>query len=131
MIAVWIIGTIFTLVGGLYALPKYIKIFRCNGRTTGRIINTRSTHGTDNQSISAQYEYYVDGVRYVANTGWTTLAHFSSRKEYTVRYNSKKPEVSFINMSGIYFNCALGTVFFLVGIGAFGIGILLSYILHS
>lgn len=119
------------LVGALYALPKYIRLFCCNGRTTGRIISTRTTHGTGHKSMSAKYEYYVDGVRYVATTGRTTFGHFSGRTEYTVRYHPKKPEVSFINRSGIYFNCALGTVFFLAGIGAFVVGMLLSHIMYS
>lgn len=126
MIAVWIVAVGFTLVGVLYSLPKYYKIFTCSSYTTGRIIETRRDLGTDQEGITAKYEYYVDGIRYVASTGWTTFAHFSREKEYKVKYNPQKPQVSFINMSGIYINVFFGTVFILVGIGAFFLGIFLS-----
>lgn len=76
MIAVWIVAVGFTLVGVLYSLPKYYKIFTCSGDTTGRIIESRNSLETDQKALTAKYEYYVDGIRYVASTGWTTFAHF-------------------------------------------------------
>ena len=65
----------------------------------------------------------MDGIRYEADTGWTTFGIFSRAAEYKVKYYPNKPQVSFLSMSGIYLNAILGTVFWLVGIGVFLIGI--------
>ncbi len=126
MIAVWIIAVSFTLAGVLYSAPKYYKIFTCRSTTAGRVVASRSSLGTETKSARAKYEYYVDGIRYEADTGWTTFGIFSRAAEYKVKYNPNKPQVSFLSMSGIYLNAILGTVFWLAGIGTFLIGIFLS-----
>lgn len=129
MIAVWIVAASFTIVGFLYGAPRLYKIIACKGRTTGRLLDARSASGTGTQPAKAKYEYYVDGKRYVGNTGWTNYGIFRFGQEYKVRYNPRKPQDSFINRSGMYINCILGIVFFLVGIGCFVIGGILLTIL--
>ena len=129
MIAVWIVAISFTTVGLIYSIPKYYKIFSCRAKTTGTLLKSQKSLTSDNKAIKATYEYYVDGKRYLGTTGWSTFAIFISGKEYIVKYNPKKPEQSFINMSGIYINCAIGTLFIVVGIIVFIIGIILSSIL--
>ena len=99
MIAVWIVAVTFTLVGALYSFPKYYKLFTCRSCTIGRILESRSALGTDQKGITATYEYMVDGVRYEGRTGWTTFGVFRRNRDYTVHYNQKKPQRSYISGS--------------------------------
>lgn len=129
LLPVWIIAVVFTLVGGLVCLPKYYKLFRCRGRAVGRLVQVQQSYAGDNRPLRARYEYYVDGVRYEGATGWSNYAVFSGKIEYKVRYDRRNPQRSFISMSGMYMNCAIGTVFFLTGIGVFFLGVFLQTVL--
>lgn len=130
MIAVWIIACSFMLAGALYALPKYYKICTCKSKTEGRILSVSSTAGAEKHTaVSAVYVYYVNGVRYAAKTGWTTFGCFAGGRPCSVRYNANHPQRSFLCKSGIYINCAIGTVFFLIGIGAGLPGLLLPVLI--
>lgn len=90
------------------------------------MLSWQSQRSNGNSTHRASYEYFVDGVRYTGNTGWTSNGIFSASREYCVRYNPKKPEKSYISMTGMYINCAAATLIFLAGLFAFGIGFLLT-----
>lgn len=129
MIAVWIIAIAFAGVGLFLCIPRYYKIFSCRRVTTGTLLTSRSSGGHESSSAIAEYEYYVDGIRYTGNTGWTNYGVFRAGQECQVRYNPNKPEQSFVPRTGMLLNCILGTLFFFLGIAAFIVGILLTIIL--
>lgn len=54
-------------------------------------------------------------------------SHNKKYMEYKAKYNPNKPQISFMNYSGMYINTVLGTVFLLTGIGVLFIGILLKF----
>lgn len=126
MIAVWIIAFSFTIVGAAFCFPKYYRIFTCKSVTSGKMLSWQSQRSNGNSTHRASYEYFVDGVRYTGNTGWTSNGIFSASWEYRVRYNPKKPDISYISMTGMYINCAAATLIFLAGLFAFGVGFLLT-----
>lgn len=126
MIAVWIIAFSFTIVGAAFCFPKYYRIFTCKNVTSGKMLSWQSPRSNGNSTHRASYEYFVNGVRYTGNTGWTSNGIFSASREYLVRYNPKKPEKSYISMTGMYLNCAAATLIFLAGLFAFGVGFLLT-----
>ncbi|WP_242840216.1 DUF3592 domain-containing protein [Agathobaculum desmolans] len=106
------------------------KICTCKSKTEGRILSVSSTAGAEKHTaVSAVYVYYVNGVRYAAKTGWTTFGCFAGGRSCSVRYNANHPQRSFLCKSGIYINCAIGTVFFLIGIGAGLPGLLLPVLI--
>lgn len=122
MIAVWIVGGSFLVVGLLVSVPRYVKFILCRGRTHGVIRSAGSAHGSGVQPIRAVYEYEVEGTKYRKSTGWTNYALFRVGGECTVRYNVAKPGQSYITYSGQIINCALGTLFAIVGIVVFCLG---------
>lgn len=125
MVAVWIVATAFTLVGLVYAAPKWVRLVTCRERARGTFVSARSAQGTGVQPGRASFEYKVDGVRYVATTGWTNFLIVRMGAPCRVRYCARKPARSYVVQAGTYINVALGTMFFLVGIGVFLIGMLL------
>ena len=87
MIAVWIIAFSFTIVGAAFCFPKYYRIFTCKNVTSGKMLSWQSPRSNGNSTHRASYEYFVNGVRYTGNTGWTSNGIFSASREYRVRYN--------------------------------------------
>lgn len=129
MIAVWIVGSVFLIVGLLFCVPKYIKFIKCKGCTQGIIVDASMAHGTGSQPIRASYEYYVDGTKYAKSTGWTNYASFTVGKECDIKYNINKPSCSYIKRSGQIINCLMGTIFVVIGIGILCLGVFLTKIL--
>ena len=129
MIAVWIVGFTFLIVGLLFCVPRYIRFIRCKGRTKGIMTQVQRSVGTGNQPTRATYEYIVDGVRYVKSTGWTGNGIFQLGGECDVCYNESKPEQSYLKRTGQIINCVIGTIFALAGLGVLGCGLLLMQIL--
>jgi len=80
MIAFWIIGGLFLIVGLLYSIPKYMQIIKCKEHAKGIIVNTTNSTGAGHQPIKAFYEYSVNNVKYSQNTNWTNyklcIRHF-------------------------------------------------------
>ena len=89
MIAFWIMGALFLVVGLIVSVPRYIKFIKYKGRTTGRITRIE----TDGRSTRAVFEYDVCGIRYMQNTGWTSNGIFVEGNECSVIYNLKNSEV--------------------------------------
>lgn len=129
MIAVWIVGGSFLIVGFLYALPRYLRLFRCRAKTVGILTKARSAHGTGPQPVRAGYRYFVDGVEYTASTGWTNFGSFRVGERREIRYDPHRPQRSYLPHSGQLFGCLLGTLFALTGAGVLCIGLWLQQIL--
>ena len=129
MIAVWIVGGSFLCVGLLYALPRYLRLIRCKGKTTGILLDAHSAYGTGPQPVRARYRYLVDGVEYTATTGWTSFGIFRSKSECVVRYDPRRPQRSYLPFSGQLMGCLIGTLFAVVGLGVLILGIWLMQIL--
>ena len=96
MIAFWIIGGLFLIVGLLYSIPKYMQIIKCKEHAKGIIVNTTNSTGAGHQPIKAFYEYSVNNVKYSQNTNWTNFAIFVNGKECDVMYDKKNPNNSYI-----------------------------------
>ena len=129
MIAVWIVGGCFLVVGLLYALPYYLRLTRCKERTTGVLLNARSAPGTGVQPARAAYRYTVDGIEYTASTGWTNFGIFRIGSSCEVRYDPRNPQRSYLPRSGQIFGCLLGSTFALIGVIVLCLGIWLQQIL--
>lgn len=125
MIAFWIMGALFLVVGLIVSVPRYIKFIKYKGRTTGRITRIE----TDGRSTRAVFEYDVCGIRYMQNTGWTSNGIFVEGNECSVIYNLKNPKSSYIKKSGQLIQCVVGTMFVIVGVSSIFVGILLNSIL--
>lgn len=125
MIAVWIVATVFTLVGLAYSAPKWVRLATCRERAQGRFTSARSAHGAGVQPVRACFEYEVGGVRYVGTTGWTNFLFVRVGAPCRVRYCARRPSRSYLVQVGTYINAALGSVFFIAGIGIYLIGFLL------
>lgn len=123
MIVYWIVGSTFLIAGLLFAAPMYIKFLKCKGRTTGKIVRASASHGANENSVRACYEYYVDGKRYVKSTGNTSFGIFITGRECNVRYDIKKPECSYIMRVGQIIDCMIASAFVLAGMGVFLIGL--------
>ena len=125
MIAVWIIAASFTLVGALYTGPKWLRLLSCRGRATGTFVSAQSGQGTGSQPMRARYRYEVDGRVYEGSSGWTKFIVVRRGGPCKVRYSLSNPSRSYLAQFGTYANIAIGTVFFLVGLAAFGVGAML------
>lgn len=125
MIAVWVIAASFTLVGALYAGPKWFRLLSCRGRTTGTFLSAQSGQGTGSQPMRALYRYEVDGRVYEGSSGWTKFIVVRRGGPCKVRYSLSNPSRSYLVQFGTYINIAIGSVFFLVGLAVFGIGAVL------
>lgn len=130
MIAIWIVGGLFFIIGFLYSIPKYMRIIKCKEQAIGTIINTTKANGTGHQPIKANYEYSVDNVKYSKSTTWTNYGIFINGKECEVMYDKKNPNNSYIKKSGQIINCIIGTFFAIVGIGILCIGFILNSIIN-
>lgn len=51
MLAVWIIGVLFLIIGLIFSIPTFIKFIKCKGHTTGKIVSI------DNSSDKNAREY--------------------------------------------------------------------------
>lgn len=125
MIAVWIIAASFTLVGALYTGPKWFRLLSYRGRATGTFVSAQSGQGTGSQPMRARYRYEVDGRVYEGSSGWTKFIVVRRGGPCKVRYSLSDPSRSYLAQFGTYANIAIGTVFFLVGLAAFGVGAML------
>lgn len=124
MFIIWGMGALSLIIGLCSALPRYIRFFRCKGKTKGIYTHSkRGTGSTGHVSRKVYYEYDVDGVTYKSNTGWTGNGYFKIGGECDVRYNEKKPHQSYTVASGQIITCIAGTVFTIVGILVFAFGI--------
>lgn len=123
MFIFWIMGGLSLGIGLFACLPRYIKFFKCKGKTKGIYTHSKRGHGTDHTSRKVYYEYEVDGVTYKGNTGWTGSGYFKIGGECDVRYNENKPKQSYTKLSGQIITCITGTVFTIVGILTFAFGI--------
>ena len=61
MIAVWIIGASFFIVGLIFSIPTFMKFIKCKGHTTGKIV---SIDNSSDKNARAVYEYVVDNSKY-------------------------------------------------------------------
>lgn len=129
MIAVWIIGFSFLIVGLVFCVPRYIRFIKCRGRTREIMTRVQPGTGTGSQPARATYEYVVDGTRYVKSTGWTSNGIFRLGRECDVCYNVSKPEQSYLRTTGQIINCVIGTIFALAGLGVLCLGLLLMRML--
>lgn len=129
MIAVWIIGFSFLIVGLVFCVPRYIRFIKCRGRTREIMTRVQPGTGTGSQPARATYEYVVDGTRYVKSTGWTSNGIFRLGRECDVCYNVSKPEQSYLRTTGQIINCVIGTIFALAGLGVLCLGLLLMHML--
>ena len=100
MIAIYLVGIIFTIIGLLYSIPKYLKIIKCRVLTKGIIVDSTTATGTGRQPIKAYYEYSVDYIKY------------------------KKVLI------GQIINCILGNFFAIIGIIVLCIGIFLNHVIY-
>ena len=48
MIAVWIIGVLFLIIGLIFSVPAFIKFIKCKGHTTSVIIDISEARRTTN-----------------------------------------------------------------------------------
>ena len=68
MIAVWIIGVLFLIIGLIFSIPTFIKFIKCKGHTTGKIV---SIDNSSDKNARAVYEYVVANSKYINRTNWT------------------------------------------------------------
>ena len=68
MIAVWIIGVLFLIIGLILSIPTFIKFIKCKEHTTGKIV---SIDNSSDKSARAVYEYVVANSKYTNRTNWT------------------------------------------------------------
>ena len=125
MIAVWIVAASFTRVGALYSGPKWFRLLSYRGRATGTFLSAQRGLGTGSQPMRALYRYEVDGRVYEGSSGWTKFIVVRRGGPCKVRYSLSDPSRSYLAQFGTYANIAIGTVFFLVGLAIFGVGVML------
>ncbi|HJC49335.1 MAG TPA: DUF3592 domain-containing protein [Candidatus Anaerostipes avistercoris] len=125
MIVFWIIGLLFLVIGLIFSLPTFIKIFKYKGHTTGKIVRIDST----DQNARAVYEYAAAGSKYTNKTNWTSNCMFQVGKKCHVFYDKQNPNHSYIRMSGQYIRCFVGTIFAILGLVVLFSGIFLNRVL--
>ncbi len=126
MIAIWIIGVLFFIIGLIFSIPAFIKFFKCKGHTTGIIV---SIDNSSDKNARAVYEYIVSDRKYTNRTNWTPHHIFHLGGECHVLYDKNNPEYSYIKQSGQYIRCIVGTLFAIIGVGVLLLGIFLSTVL--
>ena len=122
MIAVWIIGVLFLIIGLIFSVPAFIKFIKCKGHTTGKIV---SIDNSSDKNARAVYEYVVANSKYTNRTNWNTYHIFHLGGECQVIYDKNNPNYSYIKQSGQYIRCVVGTFFAIIGLGALLLGIFL------
>lgn len=126
MIAVWIIGVLFLIIGLIFSIPTFIKSIKCKGHTTGKIV---SIDNSSDKNARAVYEYVVANSKYTNRTNWTPHHIFHLGRECHVIYDKNNPNYSYIKQSGQYIRCVVGTLFAIIGLGVLLLGIFLSSVL--
>lgn len=129
MIVFWILGGIFIIVGFIMGVRKFIKTYQYRGKAEGVILDYESSTGTGKQSIRVRYQYVISGVKYVAKSEWLNNGSFYPGKKCEVRYNTGKPEKSYLKMFDRVLQSVIATIFFLLGGVIIILGIILSGIM--
>lgn len=122
MVAVWIVGVLFLIIGLIFSIPVFAKIFKCKGHVAGKIISI--DHSDKNSR--AIYEYTVAGHKYTNKTNWTSNCIFRVGGECHVIYHEENPEYSYIKWSGQAVRGFVGAFFAVIGIGVLLLGIFLQ-----
>ncbi len=60
MVVFWIMGGLFFAIGLIVSIPTPLKILKCKGHATGKILSIDST----DKNARAIYEYAVAGKKY-------------------------------------------------------------------
>ena len=115
MIVFLILGGIFIIVGYIMGVRKFIKAYQYRGKAEGVILDYENSTGTGKQSIRVRYQYVVSVVEYVAKSEWLNNGSFYPEKKCEVRYNTGKPEKSYLKTSDRLLQSVIATVFFLLG----------------
>ena len=129
MIVFWILGGIFIIVGFIMGVGKFIKTYQYRGKAEGVILDYESSTGTGKQSIRVRYQNVVSGVEYVAKSEWLNNGSFYPEKKCEVRYNTGKPEKSYLKTFDRVLQSVIATIFFLLGGVIIILGIILSGIM--
>lgn len=129
MIAIWIIGVGFTVVGFIIGVRRIIKVYKYCGEVEGLVIDYESITGTEEQSIRIRYKYYVNGVEYIGKSEYLNNAFFYLGKKCKIRYDINNPRKSYLKTFDRVIQNIIGVGFFIIGIGIIMLGfIILSVI---
>ena len=86
MIAIWIVGILFIIIGYVIGVRKIIKMYKYKGEAVGIILDYESSTGTGNQFVRARYKYDVDGTEFIKKSEWLNNGRFCPGKECEIRY---------------------------------------------
>ena len=125
MIAIWIVGILFIIIGYVIGVRKIIKMYKYKGEAVGIILDYESSTGTGNQFVRARYKYDVDGTEFIKKSEWLNNGRFCPGKECEIRYDLANPEKSYLKTFDRVLQSVIGIVFGVLGVGIIIWGIVL------
>ena len=129
MIAIWVLGIIFVIIGLFFGLPRFFQMLTYKGKTKGCILCMEDATGSRNQSMRITYMYIIDGITYKNKSKWINNGVFKKGKACDIRYSLNNPQKSYIRTIDQIISCLIGGLFLILGFGMIILGLILLVIL--